>query len=195
MKNDNIHSVFSLFWLQILNLPASLQNKNTRIGPFPWKRSVLQNPDRERTNQSTGICLRLGLPYNNVTYLCPLSYRFYSFRLHTSIENTSKCILFVLKPKRYSQALSYRRIGKLLHFSFWKCFAFFSFLFFLFVFFFKNNLIGQNVDRLTAESWTWKLVTWCKRSKTYLSSTFSICSSLGKGIYGRMVRAPEVSVT
>ena len=25
---------------------------------------VLQNPDRERTDQSTGICLRLGLPYN-----------------------------------------------------------------------------------------------------------------------------------
>ena len=68
MKNDNIHSVFSLFWLQILNLPASLQNKNTRIGPFPWKRSVLQNPDRERTNQSTGICLRLGLPYNKIDY-------------------------------------------------------------------------------------------------------------------------------
>ena len=68
MKNDNIHSVFSLFWLQILNLPASLQNKNTRIGPFPWKRSVLQNPDRERTNQSTGICLILGLPYNNICY-------------------------------------------------------------------------------------------------------------------------------
>ena len=65
MKNDNIHRFFLLFWLQILNLPASLQNKNTRIGPFPWKRSVLQNPDRERTNQSTGICLRLGLPYNN----------------------------------------------------------------------------------------------------------------------------------
>ena len=59
---------FSLFWLQILNLPASLQNKTTRIGPFPWKRSVLQNPDRERTNQSTGICLRLGLPYNNQNY-------------------------------------------------------------------------------------------------------------------------------
>ena len=65
VKNDNIHRFFSLFWLQILNLPASLQNKNTRVGPFPWKRSVLQNPDRERTNQSTGICLRLGLPYNN----------------------------------------------------------------------------------------------------------------------------------
>ena len=38
----------------MLNLPALLQNKNTRIGPFPWKRSVLQNPDRERTNESTG---------------------------------------------------------------------------------------------------------------------------------------------
>ena len=25
----------------------------------------MQNPDRERTNQSTGICLRLALPYNN----------------------------------------------------------------------------------------------------------------------------------
>ena len=30
--------------------------------------TVLQNPDRERTNQlqSTGICLRLTLPYNNI---------------------------------------------------------------------------------------------------------------------------------
>ena len=42
--------LFSLFWLQILNLPASLQNKNTRVGPFPWKRSALQNLNRERTN-------------------------------------------------------------------------------------------------------------------------------------------------
>ena len=62
VKNDNIHSFFALFWLQTLNLPASPQNKNTRVGPFPWKRSVLPNPDRERANQSTGICLRLGLP-------------------------------------------------------------------------------------------------------------------------------------
>ena len=31
VKNDSIHNFFSLFWLQILNLPASLQNKNTRI--------------------------------------------------------------------------------------------------------------------------------------------------------------------
>ena len=60
---------FSLSLLQMLNLLASLQNKNTRIGPFPWKRSVLQNPERERTNQSTGICLGLGLPYNKVFYI------------------------------------------------------------------------------------------------------------------------------
>ena len=65
MKNDNFHTFFALSWLQMLNLPALLQKKNTRIGPFPWKWSVLQNPDRERTNQSTGICLGLGLPYNN----------------------------------------------------------------------------------------------------------------------------------
>ena len=65
VKNDTIHSFFSLFWLHILNLPASLQNKNTQVGPFSRKRSLLQNPDRERTNQITGICLRVGLPYNN----------------------------------------------------------------------------------------------------------------------------------
>ena len=54
VKNDNFHPFFSLPWLRMLNLPALLQNKNTRIGPLPWKRSVLQNPDRERTNESTG---------------------------------------------------------------------------------------------------------------------------------------------
>ena len=47
----------TLFWLQVFNLPALLQNKNS------IERSVLQNPDRERTNQGTGICLRLALPY------------------------------------------------------------------------------------------------------------------------------------
>ena len=31
--------------------------------------TVLQNPDRERMNQSTGICLRLGLPYNKLKLL------------------------------------------------------------------------------------------------------------------------------
>ena len=68
VKNDNIHSFFSLFWLQIMNLPALLQNKNTWPGPFPRKWSVLQNPERERTNQSAGICPRLALPYNNINY-------------------------------------------------------------------------------------------------------------------------------
>ena len=37
------------------------------------------NPDRERTNQSTGICLRLGLPYNKTLYLYIL------FTLHVKI--------------------------------------------------------------------------------------------------------------
>ena len=70
VKNDNIHTFFfSLFWLQILNLPALLQNKNTRIGPFTWKRPILQNSDRERTNQSIGICRRLGMPYDKYVYL------------------------------------------------------------------------------------------------------------------------------
>ena len=68
VKNDHFHTFFSLAWLQMLNLPAFLKNKNTLIGPFPWKWSVLQNPDRERTNQSTGICLGLGLPYNKYSY-------------------------------------------------------------------------------------------------------------------------------
>ena len=58
-------TTFTLFVVLVANFEcaALLQNKNTRIGPFPWKRSVLQNPDQERTNQSTGICLGLGLPY------------------------------------------------------------------------------------------------------------------------------------
>ena len=49
VKNDN-------YIFTVLNLPASLQNKNTQVGLFPWKWSVLQNPARDRTNQSAGIC-------------------------------------------------------------------------------------------------------------------------------------------
>ena len=45
---------FSLFLLQVLNLPTSFEKKN---------------PDRERTNQSTGTCLSLVLPYCHVTIL------------------------------------------------------------------------------------------------------------------------------
>ena len=73
-----------MLWLQILNLPALLQNKNTRIGPFPWKRSVLQNPDRERTNQSTGIRLGLGLPYNNGFFLFS--------RILQTLHNQDRCL-------------------------------------------------------------------------------------------------------
>ena len=67
-------TIFTLFFVVLVanfECAALLQNKNTRIGPFPWKRSVLQNPDRERTNQSTGICLGLGLPYNTILYIKP----------------------------------------------------------------------------------------------------------------------------
>ena len=67
MKNDNVHIfffVFFLFWLQIwIGRPCS-KTKNTRLRLFPWKRSVLQNADRERTDQSAQIYLRLALPYN-----------------------------------------------------------------------------------------------------------------------------------
>ena len=100
MKNDTSHTFFSLVWLQILNLPALLHNKTTRIGPFPWKWSILQNPDHERTNQSTGICLGLGLPYNNYfnrfgqavhTLYCTLSQS-----LSFSFLFLSRCISYVL---------------------------------------------------------------------------------------------------
>ena len=66
-----IFTFFSLFWLQILNLPALLQDKNARLGPFPLKWSVLQNPDREITNQSARICLRLVLLYNKLLTIIP----------------------------------------------------------------------------------------------------------------------------
>ena len=36
------------------NKTALLHNKSTRLGPFPWKWSVLQNPNKVRTNRSAG---------------------------------------------------------------------------------------------------------------------------------------------
>jgi len=63
VKNDNIHTFFPLL---VGNFEfAGFATKQKYTG---WTVSVLQNPDRERTNQSTGICLRLGLPYNNCSY-------------------------------------------------------------------------------------------------------------------------------
>ena len=70
MKNDNIHRHFFFFAVFVANFEFAgfALKQNTRVAPFPWKRSALQTPDRERTNQSTGICLRLCLPYNNQRY-------------------------------------------------------------------------------------------------------------------------------
>ena len=46
VKNDKFHIFF--FAVLVANVEfAGLTKKNTRIGPFPWKRSVLQSPDRE----------------------------------------------------------------------------------------------------------------------------------------------------
>ena len=60
-------TIFTVFFAVLLaNFKfAAFVRKQKYMG---WKRSVLQNPDRERTNQSTGICLRLALPYNNAKY-------------------------------------------------------------------------------------------------------------------------------
>ena len=73
VKNDNFHSFF--FAVLVANVEfASFAPKQkytdwtVPMKTFPWKRSVLQSPDRERTNQSTGICLGLGLPYNKRGY-------------------------------------------------------------------------------------------------------------------------------
>ena len=68
MKNNYIHIFFAVL---VANFPALLQNKNTRLGPFPWKRSVLQNLDRERTNQSAQICPRLVWSYNKLLAIIP----------------------------------------------------------------------------------------------------------------------------
>lgn len=37
-----------------------------------WKRSILQNPDQERTNQKAPIDLKAALPYNNRFYFLVL---------------------------------------------------------------------------------------------------------------------------
>ena len=64
VKNDIIHTFF--FAVLVANFEfAGFAPKQKYTD---WKRSVLQNPDRKRTNQSTGICLRLGLPYNKANY-------------------------------------------------------------------------------------------------------------------------------
>ena len=66
MKSDHFYIFCRCFGCKfwICRSGSFLQNKNTRFWPFPWKRSTLQNHDRERTNQSARIFPRLALPYN-----------------------------------------------------------------------------------------------------------------------------------
>ena len=93
---------FSLSWLQVLNLPALLQNKNTWIGPFPWKQSVLQNPDREWTNQNTGICLELSLPYNNNYYYWLYNIQMPSVSLKKIVQKETELWCILMKVPFYS---------------------------------------------------------------------------------------------
>ena len=66
MKNDNIHR---FFFFAVLAANFEFASFAPKQNTFPWKWSVLQTPDLERINQSTGISLRLGLPCNNDLYL------------------------------------------------------------------------------------------------------------------------------
>ena len=61
-------NVFFSYYLQrkFGSAGFSWKGSETRLSSLsPFISFGLQNPDRERTNQSTGICLRLGLSYNN----------------------------------------------------------------------------------------------------------------------------------
>ena len=62
-------NVFFSYYLQrkFVSAGFSWKGSETTLSYLPpFIRFGLQNPDRERTNQGTGICLRLGLPYNNI---------------------------------------------------------------------------------------------------------------------------------
>ena len=66
-----------------------------------------QNPDRKRTNQSTGICLRLGLPYNNYWYhYYPLCWSFCSLWGMYLGLTFSWCCLGVVFPQIISANVS-----------------------------------------------------------------------------------------
>ena len=64
VKNDNIHTFFSLFWLQTKFAGFAPKQKYMDWSVSMEAVRILQNPDRERTNQSTGIYRRRGLPYH-----------------------------------------------------------------------------------------------------------------------------------
>ena len=79
---------FTLFFFAVLVANFELAGFAPKQKNTDWTismetvRSVLQNHDRERTNQSAGIFLRLGLPYNNTPYeIC-----MYLIRVHIQYE-------------------------------------------------------------------------------------------------------------
>lgn len=48
---------------------GSFENQKIHsLWPFPWKRSVWQNPDQVRTNQNSKIYWKTTLPYDNNKY-------------------------------------------------------------------------------------------------------------------------------
>ena len=48
---------------------GSFENQKIHsLWPFPWKRSVWQNPDQLRTNQNSKIYWKTALPYDNNKY-------------------------------------------------------------------------------------------------------------------------------
>ena len=60
VKNDNFAVFFCLFFAVLV--------ANFEFAGFFSKTKIHGFPDRQRTNQSTRICLRLALPYNNAGY-------------------------------------------------------------------------------------------------------------------------------
>ena len=112
-----IFTFFSLFLLQIfINFEfAGFAQKQKYIAS-----TVLQNPDRERTNQSAQICLRLALPYNEKCYVSEDSLHFGSIlptssRFHCQLQLLMaiyKCAtFFALHPTCILLAYLNRKFG------------------------------------------------------------------------------------
>ena len=60
--------VSSLLYGTCFEIARFRKQKIHILWPFPWKRSVWQNPDQERTNQNARIYPKTTLPYNNIIY-------------------------------------------------------------------------------------------------------------------------------
>ena len=57
-----------LFVVLVAKFAGFREQKIQSLWPFPWKWSVWQNPDQERTNQNARIYLTTILPYNKYSY-------------------------------------------------------------------------------------------------------------------------------